>query len=292
MTDARGDPAVSRTTICRTMSVVLLSLFGAYGSVLLAMFVWQDKLVYMPSKQHMSDPQQLGMPFDDVWLVAADGVRTHAWYVPAALPTARTVLFFHGNAGNISHRLDTLELYHRLGVNVLMPDYRGYGRSDGSPSETGIDLDALAAWQYLREQRGVAASAILIHGRSLGGGVALALADRLGGPHSAPGAVFVESSFTSVADVGADAYPWVPVRWLTRIHYPNRQRIARLRAPLLIAHAAADEVIPFHHAERLHAAAPSGTRLLRMRGGHNDAFLVSGPAYIEALSAFIDRHLR
>jgi hypothetical protein len=255
-------------------------------------FVWQDKLVYFPGKQHVANPGRLGLSFDDVWLTAADGVRTHAWYVPAASPTARTVLFFHGNAGNISHRLGTLELYHRLGLNVMMPDYRGYGRSEGTPGERGTELDALAAWQYLRDQRGTAASAILIHGRSLGGAIALALAERIAGLNAPVGAVFVESAFTSVPDVAADVYPWLPVRWLSRIHYPNRERIARLSAPLLIAHAPADEVIPFRHGERLYAAAPAGAQFLRMRGGHNDGFVASGSSYVEALSAFIDRHLQ
>lgn len=279
-------------TVHRTMTNILLIAVCCYGAVLAAMFVWQDKLVYLPSKQHIADPEQMGLSFDDVWLTAADGVRTHAWYVPGPAQTERTVLFFHGNAGNISHRPRTLELYHGLGLNVLMPDYRGYGRSEGEPTERGTELDAVAAWQHLRDERGIAASSILVHGRSLGGGIALALADRIAGPNDQPGAVFVESSFTSVPDVGAEAYPWAPIRWLARIHYPNRERIARLTTPLLIAHGPADEVIPFRHGERLHQAAPTGTRFLRMSGGHNDGFVVTGSTYIEALSAFIARHLR
>ncbi|MFT5173742.1 MAG: fermentation-respiration switch protein FrsA (DUF1100 family) [Gammaproteobacteria bacterium] len=279
-------------TIRRSMTSVLLIIIGCYCAVLVAMFLWQGKLVFVPSTAHVADPSQLGFSFDDVWLTAADGVRTHAWYVPAASTTARTVLFFHGNAGNISHRSETLQLYHRLGLNVLMSDYRGYGRSEGNPSERGTELDALAAWQYLRQQRGTAASAILIHGRSLGGAIALALVEQIAESDNPIGAVIVESSFTSLPDVGALAYPWLPVRWLARIYYPNQARIARVRAPLLIAHATADEVIPFHHGQLLHAAAPTGAQFLSMRGGHNDGFLATGTEYVEALNAFINQHLQ
>jgi fermentation-respiration switch protein FrsA (DUF1100 family) len=204
---------------------------------------------------------------------------------------ARSVLFLHGNAGNISHRSETLRLYRRLGLNVLMIDYRGYGRSEGRPSEHGTELDAFAAWQYLVEQRTKAASAILIHGRSLGGTIALALTESIAKRGGVIGAVFIESRFTSVPDIGAEVYPWVPVRWLARIDYPNLVRIARLRAPLLIAHAPDDEVIPFHHGQRLHEAAPLGTHSLRLRGRHNDGFLVTGSVYVDALSAFVDQHI-
>ena len=273
------------------MTSLLLIIIGCYCAILVAMFMWQGKLVFVPSTAHVSDPSQLGLSFDDVWLTASDGVRTHAWYVPASTTTARTVLFLHGNAGNISHRSETLRLYHGLGLNVLMSDYRGYGRSEGKPSERGTELDALAAWQYLREQRGTAASAILIHGRSLGGAIALALVEQIAESDNPIGALIVESSFTSLPDVGAVAYPWIPVRWLARIYYPNQARIARVRAPLLIAHATADEVIPFHHGQRLHAAAPAGAQFLSLSGGHNDGFLATGTAYAQALRAFIDQHL-
>lgn len=281
-------------TIRRSMTSIVLTLLACYVVVVFAMFVWQDKLVYQPSEQHIANPRQIGLSFSDVWLTAADGVRTHAWYVaaPSSSSTTRTVLFFHGNAGNISHRLETLDLFHRLDLNVLMPDYRGYGRSQGSPSESGTELDAVAAWRYLREQRATPASAILIHGRSLGAGVALALAEQIASSSGEIGAVFIESAFTSVPDLVADVLPWFPARGLVRIHYPNLERIARLSAPLLIAHSPADEVIPFHHGERLHAAALMGARFLRMQGGHNDGFVVTGSAYTEAVSAFIERHLR
>lgn len=272
------------------ISFFIITLFG-YGAIAATMYAVQDRLVFFPDKQLSGDPQQWGMNFEEVWLTATDGVRSHAWYVPASSPTARTVLFLHGNGGNISHRPQTIALYHQLGLNILILDYRGYGRSEGKPSETGTLLDASAAWRHLRDERSIDAAAILIHGRSLGGGVALALADQLTQNDIDFAALFVESTFTSIADVGAEKYPWLPVRLLSRIHYPNKQRIATIKVPVLIAHGPGDELIPFHHGKGLHAVAPTGSVFLQMQGGHNDGFIVTGQPYVESLAQFVNAHL-
>jgi hypothetical protein len=209
----------------------------------------------------------------------------HAWFIPAENARA-TVLFCHGNAGNISHRLDSIRLLHSLGLQVLIFDYRGYGRSDGRPSEKGSYRDVDAAWQYLLEVRGLPQTQIIIFGRSLGAAVAADLASR-----TRPAAVILESAFTSVPDMAAGIYPWLPVRLLSRYRYDNLDKVARLSAPLLLVHSRQDEIIPFVHGERLFERAHVPKQFLEIHGGHNDAFLTSRKAYTQGLKAFLDAHL-
>jgi hypothetical protein len=197
------------------------------------------------------------------------------------------VLFFHGNAGNISHRLDSLSVFHRLGFNTLIFDYRGYGQSEGSPSEDGIYRDAEAALTYLREDRGIPLKTIVYFGRSLGGSVAAWLAAR-----TSPGALIVESSFTSAPDMAAQLYPLLPARMLTRLRYNTLEYLTRVTCPVLIIHSAEDEIIPFQHGQRLFAAAPEPKRFLEIHGDHNMGFLNSGPRYEQGLQEFLLQEFR
>ncbi|WP_018877436.1 alpha/beta hydrolase [Thioalkalivibrio sp. ALE28] len=245
-------------------------------------FVTQDRLVYMPSSNLTGTPERIGLDYEDVELVTADGVRLHGWFVPSPQGEESPVLLFlHGNAGNISHRLHSLQLFHELGLAVLIIDYRGYGRSAGRPDEAGTYADARAAWEYLTEARSIAPDSVVVFGRSLGAAVAADLATGV-----EPGAVILESAFTSAADLGARHYPWLPVRALLRHEYDTLSRIEAITAPLLLAHSVDDEIVPFAHTERLYAAAGQA-RLLEMEGGHNEAFLATGDAYLEGLRAFL-----
>lgn len=262
----------------------LLLLGAAYGALVLLVFFTQASLLYypnMPSRELHASPEDIGLAYEEVRLTTDDGVELHGWFVPAPAPRA-TLLFFHGNAGNISHRLDSLKIFHDLGLNTLIIDYRGYGKSAGSPSEQGTHLDAQAAWIYLTQQRGTEASDIILFGRSLGAAVAARLASEV-----QPRALIVESAFTSVPDLGAEVYPFLPVRLLSRFHYPARDYIARAPCPTLIVHSRDDEIIPFHHGAALFALAREPKQLLELRGGHNDGFLVSLPAYREGLADFL-----
>ncbi|NKC11366.1 MAG: alpha/beta fold hydrolase [Gammaproteobacteria bacterium] len=243
-------------------------------------------MVFVPTQGGGADPSHIGLAFETVWLETEDAERLHGWFIANPEPATRTVLFLHGNAGNISHRLDTVRLLLGLGLNVFIIDYRGYGLSSGVPSELAIELDALAAWQYLVHTRGIAASRIVVHGRSLGGAIALGLITQV-----TPAALIVESTFTSIPDMAAELYPWLPVRWLARIHYPNRERIAARTCPVLIAHSEGDRLVPFAHGQALYAAAAEPKMFLRMRGGHNEGFLDTGEAYVLALRRFIDTHV-
>jgi fermentation-respiration switch protein FrsA (DUF1100 family) len=258
---------------------------AVYGGLCLSLFFFQSRLVYFPARSLIATPDRIGLAYEDVWLTAADGVRIHGWFVPHA-EARGTLLFFHGNAGNIGDRLDSLSIFHHLGLNSLIIDYHGFGNSEGAPGEAETYLDAEAAWGFLLEERGIPAAKIVIFGRSLGGGVAAWLAARV-----KPAGLIIESTFTSVTDLGAQLYPLFPVRWLARIRYDNKTALASIACPLLVVHSRDDEIMPPAHGRALYDAAPEPKSFLELRGTHNDGFLVSGDAYVNGLSGFFDRIL-
>ena len=222
--------------------------------------------IYRPTKEWTATGADLGRPFEDVYFTASDGVRLNAWFFPAAADSPRApfaVLICHGNGGNISHRLNLCQALLRTGVSVLVFDYRGYGRSGGKLSEEGTYRDAQAAWQWLR-QRGFAAEKIIALGESLGGGIAseLALRETVGG-------LVLQSTFTNIADLGAEFFPWLPVRWLNTIKYDTLKKLPRVRVPVLVMHSRHDELIRFHHAEKNFAAANQPKLFWETNGGHN-----------------------
>ena len=263
--------------------ILLLLLAGVLGYVVLVVLLYagQDRMLYFPTRDLVGTPAHRGLPFETVTLSTGDGERLHGWWVPAEQERA-AVLFLHGNAGNISGRLDTIALLHRLGLSVLIVDYRGYGRSTGTPSEEGLYRDAEAAYRHLTGTRGKAPLEVAVFGRSLGTGPATWLAAR-----EQVGALILEAPFTSVPALAADLYPWLPARWLTRTDFDNRSRIDAIDAPLLILHGTDDEIIPFGHGQRLYEAARQPKDFIRLDGGHNDAMFTSGPRYRDALDEFI-----
>jgi fermentation-respiration switch protein FrsA (DUF1100 family) len=260
-----------------------LLLMGAaiYALLCLAVFVFQPRLVYFPMKTLAATPAAIGLRYEDVFLDTAGGTRLHGWYLPGR-ENARTLLFLHGNAGNISHRLDSLSIFNDLGLNVLIIDYSGFGRSGGKPGEQQTYEDARLAWRHLTEVRGVAPGRIVVFGRSLGGGVATWLASE-----ETPGGLILESSFTSAPELARKYYPIFPMRWLARIRYDNASRLPGVRCPVLIAHSRDDEIVPIDHGRALFALAPDPKSFLEMRGGHNVGFLVSGQGYRAGLARFI-----
>ncbi len=261
-------------------------LFGAllYGAMVAFLWFRQESMLFlpgMPSRQLIASPADIGLRYEALRIPTADGEEIDAWFVPAERERA-VLLFFHGNAGNISHRLDSLRLFHGLGLSVLIIDYRGYGQSTGRPSEHGTAEDARAAWRHLVEDRAVPAERIIVFGRSLGGAVATVLA-----AEHRPGGLIVESAFRSVPELAAEIYWFLPVRRLARIEYPVERKLRSVQAPLLIVHSREDEIIPFRHGEALYAAANPPKQLLELNGGHNDAFLRSKGRYVEGLEAFL-----
>lgn len=266
------------SSIAGVVAVAYLALVGL-------LYVIQDRLVYFPTRELTATPRDRGMAHEEVSLITDDGVKLHGWFILA--PEARAVLlYFHGNAGNISHRLDRIALFQRLKLSVLIVDYRGYGQSAGQPSEEGTYRDAMAAWRYLTVGRGVAPERIVVFGRSLGAAVAAQLATQV-----SPGAVILESGFTSVPDLGAEVYPWLPVRWLTRFNYSVKEALSKIQCPVLIIHSREDELIPFHHGQKLFATANPPKQFLEIRGGHNDAYFLTGADYARGFDDFLGKHL-
>lgn len=267
--------------------IVTLSIGLLFGYVCLVAFVYlrQGKMLYFPLREIEATPGNIGLQFEDLSLRTQDGVSISAWYVPAQRERG-VLLFCHGNAGNISHRLDSIRIFHELNLSVLIFDYRGYGRSEGFPTEQGTYLDADAAWDYLVGVKHVRPEKIILFGRSLGSAVAAETALR----HTA-GAVILESGFTSVPDLGERFFPHLPVRLISRYHYATKDKVGRITVPKLIIHSPEDEVIPYEQGIALFQGAAEPKDFLRISGGHNEGFLLSGGVYFEGLNIFISKYL-
>jgi fermentation-respiration switch protein FrsA (DUF1100 family) len=248
---------------------------------------FEHRQVYAPSREMEARASDLDRPFEEVSLTTADGVRLNAWFFPATPGSAReplALLLCHGNGGNISHRLAFYRAWLELGVNVFTFDYRGYGRSGGTSGEEGTYLDGQAAAHWLRA-RGFAPGNIVLIGKSLGGGVAseLALREPVGG-------LILQSTFTSIADIGADLFPWLPVRRLHRIRYDTHGKLPRIHVPVLIAHSRDDDLIKFSHAEKNFAAANAPKSFLEIAGNHISVLDEGREAYLAGLDRFLTAH--
>lgn len=261
-------------------------LAGGYLLLLGLMYMLQEQMIFLPDGTLTATPADIGMPYEQVHLESEDGIRLHGWLVEADGPARGTLLFFHGNAGNISHRLESLQQFHRLGMDVLIIDYRGYGNSEGSPDEKGTYKDAEAAWQWLTRDRGVPPGEIVLFGRSLGASVAAWLAMQ-----TEPAGLIMESAFTSAADLGQSIYPIFPVHMLLRVRYPTLDYLQQTDAPVLVAHSPDDEIVPYEMGRTLYENAPVQRQFLELSGGHNDGFLVTGQRYMDGMQEFFNRVL-
>ncbi len=266
----------------KTVLLIILVL-ASLPALWLLLRKFEQHQIYYPTRPLEATPEQAGMEYEDVHLTAGDGVRLHGWWVPAGAARG-TVLFCHGNAGNISHRLESIAVFHRLGLNVLIFDYRGFGHSEGTPDEEGTYRDAEAAYRHLREERGIDPDRIVFFGRSLGGAVAIELAGRV----DAAGLIG-ESTFTSTVEMGKLIYPFLPIRLMVRNRYDSLAKVGDLSLPVLFIHSPDDELVPFEHGRRLYRAATEPKEFLAIRGGHGDGFLVSGPIYAEGIDSFLKK---
>lgn len=254
----------------------------AYSAFLLLVFAFEARLVYFPGPPPEETPADHGLPYEDVRLRTADGVALAAWFLPAAGSDAGAVVFSHGNAGNIAVRLPGASAFLDAGLSVLLYDYRGYGASEGKPSEEGTYQDAVAAYDWLVEQRGIPPQRVVAYGESLGGAVAIELARR-----RPVAAVFAESTFTSLPDLGARLYPFLPVRLLATIRYASADKVADLGVPLLVAHSPEDEIVPFDLGRALYDAAREPKAFLETEGGHNDGGFLRRPEWRRAVEEFL-----
>lgn len=267
--------------VLKTLAVLALAYAGLVGCV----FIAQESLVYFPNmgREIATTPASHGLPYEDVSIRTEDGETLNAWWLPA--PQHRgAVLLFHGNAGNISHRIDYARMFRTLGYSTLLVDYRGYGKSTGSPSEEGTYRDALASWQWLTATRSLAGRDIVIFGESLGGAVACWLAQR-----QTPRALVVASTFTSVPDLGAEVYSFLPVRLLSRFKYNTLECLPQVNAPVMVIHSPRDDIVPFSHGRKLFDAARDPKEFLEVRGGHNDGFVFMQTEWVSALGTFLEK---
>jgi uncharacterized protein len=247
--------------------------------VVIAMFL-EDSLIFHPSPYPDGIWNPRGLQFEDAWFDASDGTRLHGWYLPHS-DARGTVLFCHGNAGNVTHREAILRRLHDISrVTVFIFDYRGYGRSEGRPSENGVLADARAARTWLARREGLAEDRLILMGESLGGAVAVDLA-----AHGGARGLILESTFTTMADVASYHFPWIPVRLLIRTRLDSLGKIKDYHGPLLECHGDADSIVPFHLGRQLFEAANEPKRFIRFPGGdHND---LRGEPYYKALGEFV-----
>jgi uncharacterized protein len=276
----------TKRAILRTLRDIAVIAAGVYAVLCAYLYFRQSSFVFHPDRDLGATPKQLRLAFEDLTLTTADGVKIGAWYIPAD-KAAGTVLFCHGNAENISGGIETVSLLHKLAVNVLVFDYRGYGRSEGQPTEQGTYRDAEAAWDYLVGKLGQPPGRIVIHGRSLGGAVAAHLArDRT------PAGLIVESSFTSVPDMGVRFYPMFPVRLLSKFQYATAEYLPGAKCPVLVIHSPQDDIVPFEMGQRLFAAAHPPKQFVEITGSHNEGSMQSERIYEPALRDFLRQVFR
>lgn len=266
------------------------AVFTLLAILVVFVVIWrlmEDSMIYFPVKypEGFWRPSEFGVTVEDWFFTAQDGVQLHGWYAPSE-GAPHTLLWFHGNAGNISHRLDQLKmLLERVKVNVFILGYRGYGRSEGSPDEAGLYKDAQAAYDYLVSQKNARANQLVLYGQSLGGAVAVDLA--LARPCAG---LIIESSFTSAKDMAKKLYPFLPLHYFLGVKFDSAAKIARLHLPVLIMHGTEDEVIPYELGQKLFAAANEPKEFYPIPGAtHNDPYLVGGEPYYAKIREFIQR---
>ncbi len=262
--------------------VLVLLLFMAGAAFCIFYSRIENFFVFFPDRTHEFTPERSGLTYQDVFFETGDGVCLHGWFFP--LPEdAPVILFCHGNAGNISHRLENVRFIVDRGIQVFIFDYRGYGKSAGRPSEKGVTLDGLAAYDDLIGRAGISPARITVFGRSLGAAVALEVA-----LERDVKCLVMESGFTSTKDMAKTLFPFSLLSPLLPAHYDNLSKIPLLKAPKLIVHGREDDIVPFFMGKKLFTAAKDPRFFYALDGaGHNDTYLVGGKAYFDTLEAFV-----
>ena len=264
---------------------VLVDVALVCGGLAALVYLLQGKIIFPATRQVYRTPQTaFQWEFEDLRLPVGDHV-THGWFLP--VENARgTVLFSHGNAGNIADRLESVGMFRRLNVNVLVYDYGGYGYSTGRPSEERSYADIRAMWRYLTEERGIPPEQIVLFGRSLGGGMTCELAAEV-----TPAGVVLESTFLSTRAMARKMIPWLPVAPLIRHRFDNEAKVSKFTSPLMVIHSPDDTLIPYDHGRRLFELAPEPKRFVEIHGDHNEGFVLSMDTWTDAVDAFIESTL-
>jgi uncharacterized protein len=271
---------INKMSFLQIFAVITLALI-AYTVLLLKS---ENSIIFHPSPYPEGDwdPSHYDLMPEDVNFEAEDGTPLHGWYFPRTDAHA-TLLWFHGNAGNISHRLDNIQNWQGLNINVFIFDYRGYGKSRGTPDETGIYLDSQAAYDYLIHERKIDPRQLILFGRSLGGICAAKIA------RTQPSAgLILESTFTSAKDMAKEIFPILPIGWALRSKLNAKENVAQLTLPKLFLHGTEDEIVPYTLGQELYSAAKEPKDFYSIKGaGHNDTYSVGGEAYLKRIDRFI-----
>lgn len=249
-----------------------------FSNVLL--YIKQPSFVFYPQKKIEVSPKDWGLDYESVKLKLEDNVKISGWYIPHPV-AEKTILFFHGNGGNISHRGDSIYIFHKLKFNILIIDYAGYGESEGTVSEKSMYQSAEAAWQYLINNKNTVPESIIIFGRSLGGAVAVDLASKV-----KAGGLILESTFSSLRDIVEIHFSkWSKLIYL-RYVFDSFDKIKKVTFPVLVIHSPDDEVIPFQLGQTLFENIESEKTFLKIQGGHNDGFMQSIGYYMPSIRRF------
>ena len=268
-------------TVKDTMTSFVIYLLVGLLTLNVLMYFQQPQMIFFPMGELGQTPEQWGLDYEDVRLTTEDAVQLHGWYIPRQ-GAEQVLLFFHGNAGNISHRGESVKLFHRLGVNVFIIDYRGYGQSTGNPGEQGLYRDAAAAWRFLTEEKKFAADDVIIFGRSLGGAVAANLAANV----QARGLI-LESTLSSAQDFARAVFRILSRLVVIRYDFNTTAMLERVHYPVLVLHSPDDEIMPFHLGRKVYDAANQPRQFVHMRGDHNSGFYASQPEYEHELGEWL-----
>lgn len=252
------------------------------GSFYLFIFWFERKNLYFPMKRIDATPDDIGLKYEDVYFDAEDGQKLHGWFIPAN--SKKVLILFHGNGGNISHRLELISIFHNINLNIFIFDYRGYGKSQGITTEKGTILDGLAAFNYVRKL-GTEPECIILLGRSLGGNIAIELSTMVNA-----GILISEGAFTSVMDIAKDLYRVRPPGFLIHNKYNALEKVSKVTIPTLIIHGQDDKIIPIMHGLILYEEANEPKDFFEIKGGHNDGFILTGEEYHRTIEEFIIKY--
>lgn len=262
--------------------IIQLSVVFSFILILFLYFL-QTKMIFIPYKEIVATPSDLGLEFEDVNLKSQDGASINGWFIPAK-NAEYTILFCHGNGGNISHRLDTISLFNKLPASFFIFDYQTYGKSKGSISEKGLYEDVAAAWDYLTKTKKIPAKKIIIIGRSLGGSIAAHAAAEF-----SPGGLVLESAFTSLTEIAGERLPFVPVSWLLNYKLSTIDNLAKVKCPVLIIASPDDSIISFRHGKKLFEKAREPKTFVELTGDHDDCYFLCRTKYVAALKNFLEK---
>ena len=271
----------------KSISVAILINILIFSVAIFAFLKYFERRgIYYPYEKIEFTPDEYNLQYEDIFFKTSDALVLNAWFIPAKNPRG-TLLYCHGNAGNLSHRIEMVEIFNKLNLNVFIFDYRGYGRSEGAPSEEGLYRDAQAAYDYLLSRSDINKSAIIIYGKSIGANVAVDLASKV-----KAALVISESGFSSAYDMGRKLFPYLPVKWMLTIKYDAVSKIKSIAAPKLIIHSINDEIVPFRLGKKLFEAASEPKELYQMRGGHNEAVFMAKEEYKTSVNDFLSKYLK